>query len=320
MNIIKRLSAVTSLAVCIGVLAPTTIVLAKTSSTNDSQISKSEDPELHRHSVGFALSKATGQTGNKDIHLIFGNSLLKQGDSGFPVYEIQEVLHQLGYYNGKVSGTFDTPTTEATKAFQSDYRIEEDGIVGADTKTALYEIYRHTDEAKVFQIRASEIKQAEKKAAAEARKKQAEARKAAAEKAAAEAAHKRAEVAKKAAAEAAQKKEQSRSSRIIQKTSYRPQRQTPSSGSSLTVVATSYALGGRTATGVDLGNNPNARVVAVDPHLIPLGSRVLIPGYGVFTAADTGGNIKGKRIDIHFPSKSQSLQFGRRAITIKILH
>jgi Uncharacterized protein conserved in bacteria len=87
----------------------------------------------------------------------------------------------------------------------------------------------------------------------------------------------------------------------------------------LTVVATSYALNGRSATGIDFGSNPGAKVIAVDPSVIPLGSRVSIPGYGVFLAADTGGSIKGNRIDIHFPTKSAALNFGRQTITVQIL-
>src|SRR5699024_5832372 len=60
---------------------------------------------------------------------------------------------------------------------------------------------------------------------------------------------------------------------------------------------------GITATGIDLNKNPNAKVVAVDPSVIPLGSRVWVSGYGEAIAGDTGGAIKGNRIDLHFPSK-----------------
>src|SRR5699024_3794332 len=50
---------------------------------------------------------------------------------------------------------------------------------------------------------------------------------------------------------------------------------------------------GITATGIDLNKNPNAKVVAVDPSVIPLGSRVWVSGYGEAIAGDTGGAIKG---------------------------
>ncbi|RYL92527.1 hypothetical protein EWI07_09365 [Sporolactobacillus sp. THM7-4] len=90
--------------------------------------------------------------------------------------------------------------------------------------------------------------------------------------------------------------------------------------SSITVEATGYALTGRTATGVDLGSNTEARVVAVDPSVIPLGSTIEIPGYGTYTAADTGGNIKGNRIDIHFSSNDEAINFGRKTFSVKVRH
>lgn len=99
---------------------------------------------------------------------------------------------------------------------------------------------------------------------------------------------------------------------------------TENSSSSKTIVvsATGYStqqagLSTHTATGIDL--RVNSRVIAVDPSVIPLGSKVEIPGYGVFIAGDTGGAIKGNKIDIHFSTVQQALSWGRRTITIKIL-
>jgi 3D (Asp-Asp-Asp) domain-containing protein len=69
-----------------------------------------------------------------------------------------------------------------------------------------------------------------------------------------------------------------------------------------------------TATGVRARHG----VVAVDPRVIPLGSRVYIPGYGVALAADTGGAIKGNKIDIYLDSHSECLQRGRHAETVYI--
>ena len=56
-----------------------------------------------------------------------------------------------------------------------------------------------------------------------------------------------------------------------------------------------------TATGLILNNNPNAKVIAVDPSVIPLGTKVYVEGYGYAVAADTGGAIKGHKIDVFFP-------------------
>jgi 3D (Asp-Asp-Asp) domain-containing protein/peptidoglycan hydrolase CwlO-like protein len=85
-------------------------------------------------------------------------------------------------------------------------------------------------------------------------------------------------------------------------------------GSSLTVVATGYALKGHTATGAPVGWG----VVAVDPSVIPLGTRMSIPGYGSGVAADTGGAIVGNRIDLWFPSLAQAQAWGRRTVTITL--
>ena len=61
-------------------------------------------------------------------------------------------------------------------------------------------------------------------------------------------------------------------------------------------------------------------VVAVDPRIIPLGSRLFIPGYGSAVAGDTGSAIRGNRIDLGFNSLRDALLFGRRAITVYVLH
>lgn len=97
---------------------------------------------------------------------------------------------------------------------------------------------------------------------------------------------------------------------------------TTSSSKTVVVSATGYStqqagLSTHTAMGIDLTVNPN--VIAVDPSVIPLGSKVEIPGYGVFIAGDTGGAIKGNKIDIHFSTVQQALSWGRRTITVKIL-
>lgn len=87
----------------------------------------------------------------------------------------------------------------------------------------------------------------------------------------------------------------------------------PSGGRQLTVSATCYDLQGRTATGMPVGPG----VVAVDPSVIPLGSRMSIPGYGNGVAADTGGGIQGATIDL-WMTPSQCSAWGRRTVTITV--
>jgi 3D (Asp-Asp-Asp) domain-containing protein len=79
-------------------------------------------------------------------------------------------------------------------------------------------------------------------------------------------------------------------------------------------VATAYSLHGGTASGLPTGPG----VVAVDPTVIPLGTRMVIPGYGPGIAADTGTAIKGLRIDLWFPTLKQALSWGRRTVTITL--
>lgn len=76
---------------------------------------------------------------------------------------------------------------------------------------------------------------------------------------------------------------------------------------------------GNTATGINLNANPHKKVVAVDPDVIPLGSKVWVEGYGYAIAGDTGGNIVGNRIDLHFASEAAALNFGRRTVKVKVL-
>jgi 3D (Asp-Asp-Asp) domain-containing protein len=85
-------------------------------------------------------------------------------------------------------------------------------------------------------------------------------------------------------------------------------------GSTLTVTATAYTLEGHTATGAPVGYG----VVAVDPSVIPLGTRMTIPGYGEGVAADTGGAIQGAVIDLWFPTAAEAANWGRRAVAITL--
>ena len=88
----------------------------------------------------------------------------------------------------------------------------------------------------------------------------------------------------------------------------------PSAGKhQLVVSATCYDLSGRTATGMPVGQG----VVAVDPSVIPLGTRLYVPGYGNGVAADVGGGIKGDTIDL-WMTPSQCAAWGRRTVTITI--
>ena len=83
-------------------------------------------------------------------------------------------------------------------------------------------------------------------------------------------------------------------------------------------VATAYSLRGRTASGRMVSRG----LIAADPRVLPLGSRVRLdhPGYsGEYLVADTGGSIRGRRIDIWTPSSGEAMRFGRRTVKLTVL-
>ncbi|WP_339198629.1 3D domain-containing protein [Solibacillus sp. FSL R5-0449] len=84
---------------------------------------------------------------------------------------------------------------------------------------------------------------------------------------------------------------------------------------------TAYCKGcsGKTASGIDLKKNPDVKLIAVDPKVIPLGTKVWVEGYGIAVAGDTGGSIKGNRIDVYVKTKKIALNWGRKNVEIKVL-
>ena len=83
-------------------------------------------------------------------------------------------------------------------------------------------------------------------------------------------------------------------------------------------VATAYSLRGRTASGLPVSKG----IIAADPRVLPLGSRVKIEAgtwSGEYLVADTGGMVRGKRIDIWTPSTRDAMRFGRRTVKLTIL-
>ncbi|WP_255452114.1 LysM peptidoglycan-binding domain-containing protein [Sporosarcina sp. ANT_H38] len=77
---------------------------------------------------------------------------------------------------------------------------------------------------------------------------------------------------------------------------------------------------GITKTGINLKSNPDVKVIAVDPSVIKLGTKVYVEGYGYAIAGDTGGAIKGNKIDVFFPTKGEAYKWGRKDVKIKILN
>ena len=93
-----------------------------------------------------------------------------------------------------------------------------------------------------------------------------------------------------------------------------PPQPPPKGGRKMVVSATCYILKGTTASGLPVGPG----IVAVDPTVIPLGTKLYIPGYGKGIAADVGGGIKGNIIDLWYSTYAQCAKWGRRTVTITV--
>ncbi|MEH6943622.1 LysM peptidoglycan-binding and 3D domain-containing protein [Bacillus sp. JJ722] len=115
---------------------------------------------------------------------------------------------------------------------------------------------------------------------------------------------------------------------VQEKPNAKPKQDAPAPAESatktLTMTATAYSedckdCSGVTATGFNLGENPDAKVIAVDPNVIPLGTKVYVEGYGYATALDTGGAIKGNKIDVFIPNESEAKQWGVKQVKVQIL-
>lgn len=81
--------------------------------------------------------------------------------------------------------------------------------------------------------------------------------------------------------------------------------------------ATAYCLKGRTA----MGHGVRRGIIAADPRVLPLGSRINISGgySGTYLVSDTGSRVKGKKLDIWMPSCSEARRFGRRSVAVNYL-
>lgn len=174
------------------------------------------------------------------------------------------------------------------------YLSKDSSVISVEKEEDVVSYDVSTDDVKETET-PDEVKEAKKE-------KQAAAEQAAAEKAAAE--------------QAAAKKAEEKASTSSENTS------SEQAGRWISVEATAYSrnqasLSNFTYMGIDL--RENSRVIAVDPNVIPLGSKVFIPGYGEFVAGDTGGAINGTRIDIHMEDLDAAWSFGRRQMDIQIL-
>lgn len=89
------------------------------------------------------------------------------------------------------------------------------------------------------------------------------------------------------------------------------------------MIATAYVPGsagnGKWGKRIHLGTYVSPGVAAVDPSIIPLGTRLWVEGYGEAVAADTGNAIKGNRIDLAFNNRQDALKYGIKRVNVYIM-
>lgn len=82
-----------------------------------------------------------------------------------------------------------------------------------------------------------------------------------------------------------------------------------------TYTATAYCLKGKMAN----GKRVHKGAIAADPRVLKMGTKVRIKDYGVFTVSDTGGRIKGKKLDLWYGSCQEARKFGKRKVELSIV-
>ncbi|MDA2373898.1 SH3 domain-containing protein [Bacillus cereus] len=201
------------------------------------------------------------------------------------------------------------------KAAEQKAEQEQENAKLAQQKAAEQKAEQEQENAKLAQQKAAEQK---------AEQEQENARKLAQQKAAEQKAKQEQENAKLAQQKVAEQKEK-------QPVAKETEKNTQSSSREFQVVATAYTADPlengykagdqvKSALGHNLTANPNMKLIAVDPSVIPLGSKVWVEGYGVAIAGDTGGAIKGNKIDVLMPDKGTSSSWGRKTVTVKVLN
>lgn len=176
------------------------------------------------------------------------------------------------------------------------------------------------------QVKAIEtsIKKEQDAAKARAAKALAERKKEEAARAAEASARAEAEKARKAA-QVAPVKKQTAAVPAVSKPAEKPVQEKPVQNESKVfyVTATAYShedtASDFTAIGINIKENANMKLIAVDPKIIPLGSKVWVEGYGVAIAGDTGGAIKNHKIDVLMPNSAEARKWGRKTVKIEIL-
>ncbi|RKL65675.1 peptidoglycan-binding protein [Salipaludibacillus neizhouensis] len=280
-----------------------------------------------------------GMAGTQTIGAL---SILEKGDEGKAVLALQHSLNSLGYYNAKLDGVFGPVTHEAVTGFQKSEGLVVDGLAGPKTYGALHKAINIQGNSSSTSVKGTETTEtavadtsesstsdeaSEQETKTEPDESSSEGEKAPEPSSSEDASEQETNTEpEESSSEEEKAPEPSSNENTNSKTeeSTETSRSNQSGGRTMTVEATAYTAycngcSGTTATGIDLRNNPGKKVIAVDPSVIPLGSTVEVEGYGTAIAGDTGGAIKGNKIDLFMPNREDALNFGRRSLQITVL-
>ncbi|WP_280771033.1 peptidoglycan-binding protein [Salipaludibacillus daqingensis] len=242
--------------------------------------------------------------------------ILREGDEGNVVLYLQEDLQQLGYYQGALDGKFGPLTYQAVIDFQTEQEIAIDGLAGPETYGALHEAILGNRSQQSSQSTSSSHSSSSSNSGGSENTESSE-DSGATEQDSASIEQEDSGGNDKGESEQSEQEESSSSNDESSNSS-------TVEGKVMTMEATAYTAycegcSGITYTGLDLRNNPHKKVIAVDPNVIPLGSKVYVEGYGEAIAGDIGGAIKGHRIDLFMPDRDDALEFGRKDVEITVL-
>jgi len=244
--------------------------------------------------------------------------VLREGDKGKVVLNLQKDLKQLGHYRSSLDGLFGPLTHQAVKDFQRDEDIAVDGLAGPQTYGTLHEVIRSNRGVKPSTNQSSSSEKTNNTEPVESDESDETPSSADIESST------ETEVEEVEPEETNKEESDSTESTSDNNESNNSGGSSSSNGKVMTMEATAYTAycqgcSGITYTGLDLRNNPHKKVIAVDPNVIPLGTKVFVEGYGEAIAGDIGGAIKGHKIDLFMPNREDALNFGRRNVEITVL-
>ncbi|GGE34235.1 hypothetical protein GCM10011391_11180 [Pullulanibacillus camelliae] len=275
----------------------------------------------------------------------FGHETLHKGSQDEHVKNLQKVLSQEGYYKlSRPTGHFGTATEKAVKQFQEDNHLKVDGLVGPETKEKLKHYLKFDGKLISLGEKGGRVKGVQEdlkdlgyysgnvdgifgnktQGAVENFQANNDLKQ---DGIIGEHTFKALYNSPKPASSQAPKTEEAAVQNVdVKKQQVQTTSRTLNANHSkvLYMNSTAYTAfcsgcSGTTATGINLRTNPDAKVVAVDPDVIPLGTKLYIDGYGYAVAGDTGGAIHGKHIDLFMSDHNDALHWGRRTVKVKIL-